>query len=202
MTAALHTARLELRPGTAAALRAELEGRAELARALGVEVPRSWPPELYDSDAVRWTLEQLGDQEDGGQFGFHYLILRPGQPGAQESGTLIGIGGFKGPPDSDGEVELGYGVLHEYQGRGYATEAVLAWVARAFADARVSTVVGQTLASLTASIRVLERSGFQLAGAGDDPGAPEGERVIRYVLARASYERDRRDMASERASRP
>ena len=188
MTPSIHTERLELRPGTASALEAALESDAALATALGVTVPTSWPPELYDADAIRWTLAQLGDRADGGPFGFHHIILRSGQPGTGTRGTLIGVGGFKGPPDERGEVELGYGVLSEFQRRGYASEAVRAWIALAFGHPGVRIVVGQTLASLVASIGVLEKSGFQFAGSGEDEGAPPGERVVRYELTRAAYE--------------
>ena len=168
-------------------LRAELAGRDALARALAVEVPDAWPPELYDADAIEWTLRALGDRHDGGPFGFYYFILRRDAHGASTNGTLIGAGGFKGPPDARGAVEIGYSVLAAYQRRGYASEAVRAWLALAFADPRVQLVVGQTLEGLVPSIGVLERAGFSYAGDGDDAGGPEGERVIRYELARADY---------------
>ena len=202
MTPSLQTERLELRPGTATALRAELDGRAALAAALGVEVPAAWPPELYDADAVRWTLAQLGDRPDGGPFGFYYLILRPTQVAPGGASTLIGVGGFKGPPDARGEVELGYGVLPEFQRRGYATEAVRAWLALAFADPNVRTVIGQTLAGLAPSIGVLEKTGFRFAGAAEDAGAPAGEQVVRYEISRGEYEPPRRPVADgERGAR-
>ena len=188
-TPSLQSKRLELRPGSALALRAALESNAALGAVLDVDVPDAWPPELYDADAVRWTLAQLGDRVDGGPYGFYHVILRPAGPAAGARGRLIGVGGFKGPPNADGEVELGYGVLSEFQRQGYASEAVQAWLALAFADRAIQTVVGQTLASLTPSIGVLEKAGFRLAGAGADEGAPEGEMVVRYELAREEYER-------------
>ena len=188
-TPSLQTKRLELRPGSASALRAALESNAALASILDVDVPDSWPPELYDTDAVRWTLAQLGDRIDGGPYGFYYVIRRSADSPAGTRGTLIGVGGFKGPPNADGEVELGYGVLSEFQRQGYASEAVQAWLTLAFADPSIRTVVGQTLASLTPSIGVLEKAGFRLAGAGADEGAPEGEQVIRYELVREEYAR-------------
>lgn len=182
MTPSLHSDRLELRPGTVSALRAALEGDAALAANLGVTVPASWPPDLYDTDAIRWTLAQIGDESDGGPFGFYYLI---------HDHTVIGVGGFKGPPNDDGEVELGYGIVTDAQRRGFATEAVRAWAALAFAHRNVRTIVGQTLASLVPSIGVLEKAGFRFVGAGSEEGIPEGERVIRYELSRLDYERDR-----------
>jgi RimJ/RimL family protein N-acetyltransferase len=94
------------------------------------------------------------------------------------------MGGFKGAPDEAGSIELGYGILPEHQRHGYATEAVRGWIDFAFASPQVRTVVGQTLPRLTASIRVLEKAGFRYVGAGSDPSAPAGERVIRYELSR------------------
>ena len=187
-TPALQSDRLEIRPGSASALRAALESNAALSAVLDVEVPDSWPPELYDADAIRWTLAQLGDRPDGGPYGFYYLIRRPSDPVTARA-TLIGVGGFKGPPNAKGEVELGYGVVPEFQRQGYASEAVQAWLALAFADRTVRTVVGQTLASLVPSIGVLEKTGFRFAGAGADDGAPEGEQVVRYEVSRQEYER-------------
>lgn len=189
MSSTLWTDRLELRPGTAQALRAALESNAALAAILDVDVPDSWPPELYDADAVRWTLQQLGDRPDGGRYGFYYLIRRAEEPSSRVRSTAIGVGGFKGPPNAAGEVELGYGVLAEFQRQGYASEAVQAWVDLAFADPEVQVIIGQTLASLTPSIGVLEKTGFSFAGAGTDDGVPEGEQVVRYELSREEYER-------------
>jgi len=186
-TPSLETRRLELRPGSAPALRAALASNGALAAILDVDISDAWPPELYDDDAVRWTLALLGERIDGGPYGFYYLIRRA--DGGTGRGTLIGVGGFKGPPNADGEVELGYGVLAEFQRQGFASEAVRAWLDLAFADPAIRTVVGQTLASLTSSIGVLEKAGFRLAGSGADESAPEGEQVIRYELTRAAYER-------------
>ena len=45
----------------------------------------------------------------------------------RKDGAKVGDLCFKGRND-DGSVEIGYGILTEYQGRGYATEAVDAMV--------------------------------------------------------------------------
>jgi RimJ/RimL family protein N-acetyltransferase len=146
-----------------------------------VEVPASWPPELFDEDGVRYMLTWLLDHPADSDWGLYYLVRRATP---DTSPTLIGAGGFKGAPDAEGTVEIGYSVLPEHQRQGYATEAVEGWVRFAFASGRVTRVVGQTLRSLQPSIRVLERAGFRFAGAGEDPHAPAGEQVIRYELRR------------------
>ena len=47
----------------------------------------------------------------------------------RESGSVIGSAGFKGPPNEEGMVEIAYGIVPSYQGRGYATEAARSLVA-------------------------------------------------------------------------
>lgn len=179
----IHTPRLDLMPGTVAHLEAELAGHAAFAAALGVAVPASWPPEFYDADAVRWTLARLAEQGAAtapGGWGLHYLVRR------EAPRTLIGAGGFKGPPDAQGAVELGYAVAVEHRRQRFATEAVVGWTRFAFADPHVAVVFAQTIPSLPASIGVLENAGFGFAGEGHDPDAPDGEPVLRYEIARAA----------------
>ena len=85
------------------------------------------------------------------------------------SGTVIGAGGFKGPPGVDGVVEIAYGVVPDYQGKGYATEAAQALVAYAFSSGRVRVVRAHTLPEPNASTRVLTKCGFQRVGEVIDP---------------------------------
>lgn len=85
------------------------------------------------------------------------------------SRTVIGMAGYKGPPDADGVVEIGYGVVPEYQGNGFATEAARALVSYAFADGRVRVVRAHTLPELNASTKVLTRCGFKRVGEVVDP---------------------------------
>ena len=81
----------------------------------------------------------------------------------------VGTGGFKGPPDADGMVEIAYGVAPEHQGRGYATEAAEALVAYAFGNGQVRVVRAHTLPENDASKRVLEKCGFRFVGEVHDP---------------------------------
>jgi RimJ/RimL family protein N-acetyltransferase len=71
---------------------------------------------------------------------------------------------------SGGQVEIGYGTITEFQGRGYATEAVSALTAWALSQPEVSVVVADALPANRASVRVLERAGFAEAGPGEEEG--------------------------------
>ena len=78
----------------------------------------------------------------------------------KETKMGIGLVGFKGLPDGDGEVEIGYGISSEYQGNGYMTEAVRGLVIWAFQQPGCSSVRAETLRTNIASQRVLQKSGF------------------------------------------
>ena len=87
----------------------------------------------------------------------------------RESGGPVGSCGFKGPPDSDGVVEIAYGIDPDHQGKGYATEAAEAMVNYAFGDDCVRTVRAHTLPEPNASGRVLTKCGFRYIGEVVDP---------------------------------
>lgn len=87
----------------------------------------------------------------------------------RESGQVIGSVGFKGPPDGEGMVEIAYGIVPGFQGRGYATEAAAAGVAFALGDDRVRLLRAHTLPAGDASKRVLEKCGFTHVGEMVDP---------------------------------
>ena len=78
--------------------------------------------------------------------------------------VAVGQLGFKAPPDKHGCVELGYGINPTYQNRGYATEAAQALVIWALGQQTVGRVTAECLEENWASVRVLEKIGFQRAG--------------------------------------
>jgi ribosomal-protein-alanine N-acetyltransferase len=101
--------------------------------------------------------------------------------------VLIGNGGY-GPPNGD-TVQIGYAVLDEFHGRGYATEAMRALLDWAFANApvgnrchkQIERAIGDTYPHLTPSIRVMEKIGMMHIGPGDEEG------TIRYAVTRGEW---------------
>ena len=89
-------------------------------------------------------------------------------------GTHIGDLCFKGL-DANGVVEIGYGILEEYQGQGYATEAVGAAVDWALYQPGVTRVEAETAPDNRSSQRVLEKCGFL-------PSGTLGEEGPRYFM--------------------
>ncbi|WP_370574741.1 GNAT family N-acetyltransferase [Methanomethylovorans sp.] len=74
------------------------------------------------------------------------------------------IGGvcFKGRPNIDGEVEIGYGTEPAHQNKGYMTEAVKSIIQWAIKQDGVMYVIAETEKSNNASHKVLEKNGMAI----------------------------------------
>ena len=92
----------------------------------------------------------------------------------KDTQEYVGDLGFKGPVKKHA-VEIGYGVLPEYEGQGYTTEAVQAMTQWAFQQKDVVFVEAETDPENKASQRVLEKCGF----APDGTTGEEGPRFVR-----------------------
>jgi RimJ/RimL family protein N-acetyltransferase len=158
---------------TLALAEAERVGAPALAAALGVPAPLAWPPDFYDADDLERMKGLLRDPANDG-WALYYLIQR-GPPR-----LLVGVAGYGGRPTAAGVVEIGYGVLPAHRRLRFATEAVAALVAHAFAEPSVHMVIAETFPQLAGSIGVLERNHFRL-------GAAPGHRAaLRYELRRST----------------
>jgi RimJ/RimL family protein N-acetyltransferase len=83
--------------------------------------------------------------------------------------SIVGMCGFKSPPDNNGSVEIGYGIVPSQQGRGFATQAVNLLVREGFSMAEIQTIVACTVPMDSASGRVLEKNQFVRDGSKIDP---------------------------------
>lgn len=156
----LHTARLRLVAITPAMLEAEPEA-AGLVALLSAEVPRDWPPELWEPAVWTHIAAQLVAQPE--TQGWHRYMLS-----IERAPRLVGcLGGF---PCAHGDVELGYSVAGPEQRQGFATEAVCALTAWLLQQPAVRSVSAQAFESAPASIRVMQRSGMVCVGEGEHPG--------------------------------
>jgi RimJ/RimL family protein N-acetyltransferase len=138
----LTTARLVLRPWTA----------AEVAAVLGDTGSVHWADDFpADGDRV---IAGLFDQHPAwlGEYGHRLIVER-------DSGLVVGSVGLFWPP-GDGAVEIGYGIVPSRRGRGYAPEATRALAEFALTASDVHTVVATVEMSNPSSVRVLEKAGF------------------------------------------
>ena len=121
------------------------------------EPSRIWlPSQVYrDADHARSAVEYLIAQSlapANPRLGPYVLAIEH-----RGDGALIGHVGFSALDD---EVEIGFSIAQAYQGRGLATEALVAasrWALEAFGLERI---LGITAAANIASKRALARAGY------------------------------------------
>ncbi len=82
---------------------------------------------------------------------------------------IVGMCGFKSPPDINGSVEIGYGIVPSQQRRGFATQAVDLLLREGFSHVEIQTIVACTTPLNSASWRVLEKNQFVRDGSKIDP---------------------------------
>ena len=130
-----------------------------------VHFPDEWP-----ADALGFfpgLAEHLRRHPDAESWGAILILI--------EKAGMVAVGnmGTKGPPDSVGTVDIGYGMNLLYEGRGYMTEAVqgVAWL---LARPEVMRVTADCLSINIGSVRVLEKAGFVRLHEHDDADAYSG----------------------------
>jgi ribosomal-protein-alanine N-acetyltransferase len=87
----------------------------------------------------------------------------------KESRSMVGMAGYKGAPDTDGIVEVAYGIVPSFEGRGYATEATRALIEYAVSSGLARRIRAHTLPAANASTHVLKKCGFDWVGEVVDP---------------------------------
>jgi RimJ/RimL family protein N-acetyltransferase len=136
------------------------QGSHRLGELLDVAVPADWP--MFP---VAFRLP-TGDQPRVPGWPSYVFISAAHR-------SLVGNGGFTGPPDETGNVEIGYEIAPAFRNQGFATAAVSQMLRHAFAQPGVSAVVAHTLAQPNASNAVLQKLGanFESVLAHDSLGA-------------------------------
>jgi len=84
------------------------------------------------------------------------------------SNSIVAELGFKGEPTASGMVEIGYGTMPAYEGKGIMTEAVSAMVQWCKQQPVIQLLMARTEKDNTASARILQKNGFVLQGVVED----------------------------------
>jgi [ribosomal protein S5]-alanine N-acetyltransferase len=176
----IRTERLDLILATAEILKSDLHDHSKLARLLDATVPAAWPPDEMNEEVLTEFIRMASEQSDP-FFACWYWVRDAPLP---KDRILIGCGGIGSAIDSPGTVLLGYSVLDEFQGNGYATEAVGGMIPVIFQDRRISRIMATTYPELKASIRVLEKNHFACSGP-IEPGEGLEEGTLGYVRDRS-----------------
>ena len=82
--------------------------------------------------------------------------------------TVIGDAGFKGLPNADGEVDLGYAIIVQAQKNGYGLEVAKGLANWAFKQSNVKAITARCLLANKPSARVLEKLGMAQVSTDDE----------------------------------
>jgi [ribosomal protein S5]-alanine N-acetyltransferase len=156
----IETPRLRLENGTPEMVEAWLNDEPKLAALLRANISANWTEN--GPEVIQWVLDGLLSKVQPPEWMMYFTILT-------ETNELIGTCGYKGPPNADGMVEIGYEVAAAYRNRGFATELAGGLTQHALANPAVQYVQAHTLAEENASGQVLQRNGFTKIGESNDP---------------------------------
>jgi len=149
--------------------------RAAFFNAIAVMHEPLWPPAPFELASFDWAQSNLAHDPDGqGWYGWALLA----NEGERSPPRLVGIAALIGRPDEVGDVELAFGLLPEYRGRGYGGETVRALSAWAFGNGAKRVIVHLDAEDVHAA-NTLSRSGFA------DTGEPPYPGVARWAIALA-----------------
>lgn len=113
------------------------------------------PMEGFFLDIVKGQLTIT--EKDPANYLWHsfWLIIR------KTDRVVVGSADFKGIPDGNGQVEIGYGLGKAFEHCGYMTEAVKSMCCWALKQKGVKHVIAETDKDGFASQRILMRCGFK-----------------------------------------
>ena len=173
----IDTERLQLIPCDLQHFEAILNDQQKLASLLQVKLADDWLGFDAAQEAMQPGYQHLKSHPEILGWWTYLFVHKPDQ-------TLIGLGGFKGPVNKEGMVELGYAIAPAYRRRGLAIEATRGMIEYAFLHPEIMRIDAHTLPEKNASTGVLEKAGMKFIGAVIDPD--DGE-VWHWSLNRDDY---------------
>jgi [ribosomal protein S5]-alanine N-acetyltransferase len=152
-TQPIHTGRLALIPFTLQAARALYAGDQAVLAYLGLQATPYWPDQ-ESMDTLPRIIKRLEQVQEPTGFESWMIVLK-------RNNTVIGDAGFKGPPNTEGVVDIGYSIIEQEHQRGYGLETARALVDWALRQPTVKAVTASCLLENVASIRILEKLGME-----------------------------------------
>ena len=149
----IHTNRLILIPFTLEVTKALIAGDTSILPKLGLQLTSFWPDQEA-IDTFPKIIKNLELVQEPTGFESYMVVHR-------ESMTVIGDAGFKGLPNADGEVDIGYAIIEQAQNRGYGLETAKGLTNWAFQQPGVKAVTARCLLDNAPSARVLVKLGMQ-----------------------------------------
>jgi RimJ/RimL family protein N-acetyltransferase len=151
----LETERLWIRPLSYNQLREYTELNNRLEQSLGLNsFTRTLPDEL--KEALEQVILPQVAASDNPLYATLWTIID------KELKLMVGDLCFKGAPNAQGEVEIGYGTYDSFQGRGFMTEAIGAIAQWALKQPEVRAILAETDVNNISSHKTLSKNSFAI----------------------------------------
>ena len=140
-----------------------------------------------DDDNRRFTPDEVFETEEDARDTIEFLmsVYTTGEgplvhPVLLKDGTCIGY--VQAVPLDEGGYEIGYHIGKAYTKKGYATEAVKAFLPVVMDQLGITSISGVCLVENVASVKVMEKAGFvkEFEGIGRYQG--EDRNIVKYVF--------------------
>lgn len=146
------TERLIIIPITYSIACSILNGDNKELEKMGINLNGKWP--VQDTlDILNYLKDTLSLSEDANGFGVWMVVKKEGM-------IAIGDAGFKGEPNEHGEIEIGFGLIEEEQGKGYGYEVASALINWASQRDNVKVIKADCLIDNIASANLLRKCGM------------------------------------------
>jgi [ribosomal protein S5]-alanine N-acetyltransferase len=149
----INTERLQIITFTTEMMDAFLKGNSEIEKIIPYKVASEYPLEVY-KQFFAYKIERF--RKFPNETEWEGIIIH------KIDNTIMGDMGFKGGPNEEGIIDIGYSIVPSYQGKGYATEMGKAMVDWGLSQPSVRKVIATCDPDNFASIRVLEKVGFHI----------------------------------------
>jgi ribosomal-protein-alanine N-acetyltransferase len=151
----VETTNLKIIPLNPAELECYLGGEDRLEKSFNLKASGRRVSPAIKERIIRTILPQLRAME-----GSDYLYSTFWIVVEKASSAIVAELGFKNNPDQQGNIEIGYGSMPAYRGRGIMTEAVAGMIQWARSVPEIHAILAETDKDNAASIRVLEKNNF------------------------------------------
>lgn len=150
----IETEHLLLVPYKIAFLEATLVGDGKLTEVSGFQVAKQWPGVEFFF-YLPFVLDELKANPEMEEW--TYLVV------LKENQTIIGELSAQGNPGKTGIAEIGYGIVDEYSGNGYATEASQSFI-QWLVSYPILKIVAKAYQKHRKSQHILQKLGFHKTG--------------------------------------
>lgn len=127
-------------------------------------------------EVLKWIQEFIKHNNAVPRHSYNLVVVE------KESGEMVGWIGIGKPDDKDkGDLDFGYAILEEHQGKGYGTEALNTLIEFCFGLAGVHKIFGECDKENVASQRIMQKCGMRCER---EVKEDDGEITVQFSIVR------------------